>query len=86
MYTIFFHQEAKKHLTKFTQSYKNRIGKALTILRSDPQKNTLNIKKLTSSKNNLYRIRLGELRIIYELNTNNRTIIVRDIDYRGNIY
>lgn len=86
MYTIFFHQEARKHLKKFTQEYRNRIGKALEKLSSDPYKNNLNIKKLEINNDNYYRIRLGEIRIIYELDPKEKIVIVRDIDYRGNVY
>ncbi len=42
------------------------------------------IKKLQGIGENLYRLRIGKIRVIYKILQNDIEII--DIDYRGNIY
>lgn len=73
-------------VSKFFQSLdektKNRLKKRLTLLKSSPFKGG-DIKKLKGC-HNLYRFRLGKIRIIYKI-TDTGTEIT-DIDYRGNIY
>ena len=74
-------------ITKFINSLdkttKDRLKEKLLSLKKDPY-GTKDVKKLESSQNNIYRLRLGKIRIIYKLIGTEIEIV--DIDYRGNIY
>lgn len=74
-------------ITKFINSLdkktKAKLKGKLLLLKTSPYESK-DVKKLKNQQNNLYRLRLGKIRIIYELVNNEIEII--DIDYRGNIY
>lgn len=63
-------------ITKFIDSLdsktRRRLKEKLFFLKANPYK-MLNVKRLDSWGENVYRLRVGKIRII-------------DIDYRGNIY
>lgn len=46
----------------------------------------IDIKKLKGEWHGFYRIRKGKLRIILEFDFDNSSVLVEEIDYRGNIY
>jgi len=75
-------------ITKFIKSLDNktkeRLKNRLEALKKDPYKSSNDIKKLHGFKENCYRLRMGNIRIIYIIN--NSRIEIVDIDYRGNIY
>ena len=73
-------------LTKFIKyldkKKKSKIKKILNEIKNKDFENK-DIKKLKGYKT-LFRVRIGKLRIIFEILDNDIEII--DIDYRGNIY
>jgi mRNA interferase RelE/StbE len=75
-------------ITKFIKSLnkktRERLKARLITLRKDPYKSSNDIKKLQGYKENYYRLRMGDIRIIYTINNNGIDYV--DIDYRGNIY
>jgi mRNA interferase RelE/StbE len=72
----------QKFLHSLDKKTKAKLEKRLAQLKKSPFKGN-DIKKL-KGYNNLYRLRLGKIRIIYQIANTNVEII--DIDYRGNIY
>jgi|GEM_PF-2344867 len=74
-------------ITKFIKSLDNktkeRLKEKLMAFKKAPYSNK-DIKKLQGTDNNIYRLRMGKIRIIYKLIKSDIEII--DIDYRGNIY
>ena len=48
----------------------------------------IDVKQLKGNFKNFYRVRVGKIRILFELNNNEIKIIaiVNDIDFRGDIY
>jgi len=46
----------------------------------------IDLKKLVGDWEGYYRLRKGKLRIIFELNKNERVIIVERTDFRGDVY
>ena len=85
MYKVAFRERALKFLTKKLPS-KNRknVLKKIETLAKNPFTPTLDIKKLSFFKNlqKAYRLRIGNLRIIYELDTKSKKIIIYKIDFR----
>lgn len=73
-------------ITKFIRSLdektKRQLQRKLQLLREDPF-STPGVKKMQGQEN-LYRLRMGKIRIIFQIIEKSVEII--DIDYRGNIY
>jgi len=72
----------KKFIATLDAKTKEKIIQKIEALLNDPFEQK-NIKKLSGSKD-FYRLRIGDIRIIYKITKNQVEII--DIDYRRNIY
>lgn len=85
MYKVFFRERTLKFLAKkLPPKTKNQILRKIESLAKNPFARNLDIKKLSFFKNleKAYRLRTGNLRIIYELDSENKKIIIYQIDYR----
>lgn len=78
-YKIKIRPKALKFIEKQDKIQRMRIYKAIYNLPNG------DVKKLAGCKNE-YRLRVGEYRIIYELNQNEFIILVTRADNRGQIY
>lgn len=81
MYSLIVRPKAEKHFAKLPQKLQEKILKSLKKLEDNPFQAGLDIKKLAGTYKS-YRLRVGELRIIYQLNTGIQKISVEDIDFR----
>lgn len=72
-----------KFIKSLNANLRLKLKKRLIKLRSNPFEGA-DIKKLKGFKEKVYRLRTGKIRIIYKVNNN--SIVVIDIDFRGNIY
>ncbi|MBI4272338.1 type II toxin-antitoxin system RelE/ParE family toxin [Candidatus Uhrbacteria bacterium] len=74
-------------VTKFIESLepktREHLKKKLLSLKVDPY-NSRDIKKLQGYPVATYRLRMGKIRIVYQIKE--KVIEIIDIDYRGNIY
>ena len=74
-------------ITKFIQSLSGKVRQKLKFkllaLKKDPYR-MKGVKKMQGWGENVYRLRVGKIRIIYKIASKDIEII--DIDYRGNIY
>ena len=73
----------QKFIDKLDSKTKARIISILESILESPF-SIPNLKKLRGKKN-LYRIRIGKIRIIFKISSNKKPEIV-DIDFRGDIY
>lgn len=72
-YEVLISKQALKQLNNLEKEIQNRIKEKLRVLKKDPYKSgsKVDIKKLTGSYNpKLYRLRIGDYRIIYALTNN----------------
>lgn len=83
-YKIKFTKKALKFLAKQDKNTKERIIEALQELSFEPYMNK-NVKALKGYFNT-FRLRVGDIRVIYELYGNELVISVIDIGYRGDVY
>lgn len=74
----------QKFLDSQTAKFREKLKKKLQAVKKNPLSGT-NIKKLSGYGKNVFRLRVGDVRIIYVLKANS-DIEILDIDYRGNIY
>ncbi|MDO8570342.1 MAG: type II toxin-antitoxin system RelE/ParE family toxin [Candidatus Daviesbacteria bacterium] len=81
MYHLIIRPRAEKHFSRLPQKIQQKIANGLRKLESDPFQIGLDIKKLTGTQKS-YRLRVGELRVIYQLDTKIKEISVEDIDFR----
>ena len=81
MYKLLVRPRAEKNFAKLPQKVRLKVLQSLKKLEEDPYKNSLDIKKLTGTKDS-FRLRIGEIRVIYELDSKNSEIFVGDIDFR----
>lgn len=86
MYTIDLKSKAKKFINKQDQVMQKRIRDSLLKLAENPfDFNNKNIVKLSGYKS-VYRLRMADIRIKYEIIGGQLIITVLDIDNRGQIY
>jgi mRNA interferase RelE/StbE len=78
-----------KKVVKFVKSksskFKHRITNAFHTISKNPFNNNLDIGKYKSLPN-VYRLRIGKYRFLYEIKIDDNIIFVYDADSRGDIY
>ncbi|PIP63340.1 type II toxin-antitoxin system mRNA interferase toxin, RelE/StbE family [Candidatus Roizmanbacteria bacterium CG_4_9_14_3_um_filter_33_18] len=84
MHKIILTKNAKKELTHLVKKEITIVLNKIYLLDS-PFPQNLNIKKLTGSKY-FFRLRVGKIRVIFELDNNKKEIWIRKIGYRKDIY
>jgi mRNA interferase RelE/StbE len=80
-YRLVYTQRAVKDIEGLDPNIKQRIGKTLLRYEEDPLKYA---EKLTDPKVGTYRFRIGEYRVVFDLEGNE--IVVLRIGHRRNIY
>ena len=81
-YSIEIRKKAAKALSRIPEKYRENIITKIKALSTDPH--PLGSKNLTSIDG--WRIRIGDYRVIYEINDNKLTILVLHIGHRKDIY
>lgn len=80
-YRLIYTQRAIKDIQKLDHGTKQRIGKTLLRYEKDPYKHA---ERLTDSKLGNYRFRIGDYRVIFDMEGNE--IVVLRIGHRSEIY
>jgi mRNA interferase RelE/StbE len=86
MYTLKFLGRALQDLKKIDLPFQKIIKEKLLILAENPAILKNNIKKLTGTKEDYYRLRVGSYRIIYEKGDKELIILIIRIGHRREIY
>ena len=82
MYELIYSPSALKQLEKLEHNIKERIVIALERLRIRPE--SCDIKKLVGMQG--YRFRVGDYKVIFDMEKNRLIILVLQIGHRKNIY
>jgi len=82
-YEILFKASAAKEFRKLGQDVKARLRKAINALKSEPR--PAGVKKLAGAMD-LYRIRVGDYRVIYEIDNDAQLIVVTRVRHRRDVY
>lgn len=80
MYKVVLKKRAKKFIDRLPQTEKKRLVSAIELLPKGE-----NIKPLKGYEN-LFRLRVGDYRVIYTIDNGELTIMVIDAGSRGDIY
>lgn len=84
-YSVELTKSAKKDLRKLPKKIQIRIIEALKMLGVNPLSELLKVKKLRG-EDSLYRIRVGDYRIVYTVENKKLVILVIKIGHRKEIY
>lgn len=84
MYKVFFGGKANKEIKKVSKTDTLRINEKLQKL-DYPFPINFDIDKITG-EDNYFRLRVGNIRIVFLINHQTKEIIIRKIKYRGQIY
>ncbi len=82
-YQIQFKKSAAKEFQGLSLELKKRIGEAIDLLILNPRPD--GVVKLKGD-NYLYRIRIGDYRVVYEIDDNQKTIMVMRVRHRRDVY
>lgn len=84
IYKIVLKKSFKKQAREIPDKYYRRIIIAINDLKTDPFPS--GNKKLKGTSDNIYRIRIGDYRIVYEINYADTTIVIIKIGHRSDVY
>ncbi|MCF7971768.1 MAG: type II toxin-antitoxin system RelE/ParE family toxin [Methylococcaceae bacterium] len=84
-YRLLLHKNVSKFLKKCPGKQKQALKEKLDQLKQNPLNNTLDIKAL-QGYNNLYRLRVGQVRLIYQIENDELIIFIIKAGNRGDIY
>lgn len=85
MYEVRLTREAQKDYQRLEKSITRRVNQCLDSLHENP----LQYPQAIPLKGNLagyYRWRVGDWRVVYEVNTDEQVVIVLQITHRGKVY
>lgn len=84
-YTIEFVKSARKEFERLDKNIRAKTAEALNLLAQNPYSELLKIKKMKGASN-LYRIRLGDYRLVYEIRNDRLVVIVIKVGHRREVY
>jgi len=82
-YRVFIERNAEKNFKKTPKEIKKKIIAAVAELKNNPR--PLNVRKISDSESS-YRIRIGDYRIIYEIDEKRKKINIFRIRHRKEAY
>ena len=84
-YGVEFVRSARKEFDKLPERVQDQVLEALAVLCQNPFSSLLQIKKLKGA-DALYRVRLGDYRLVYEIRKKSLVILVIKIGHRREVY
>jgi mRNA interferase RelE/StbE len=84
MYSISINPSALKELGKLPKVIAKKAEKAIDALSEEPR--PIGVKKLKGTDEHLYRIRIGDYRIIYSIEDEIKIVDVLKVGHRKEIY
>jgi mRNA interferase RelE/StbE len=85
MHKILFHRNAVKFYRQADDTLKKRIADAIDVVAGNPHLDS-HIKKLKGDLKHMHRFRMGDLRILYEIDDEQGTVWIKTIEWRGFAY
>lgn len=82
---IFFQKSAHKEYQKLPKKIRAKIDEALSILSINPLSELLNFKKI-KGKDNHFRIRVGDYRIVYTPQNDRLIVRIIRVGHRKDVY
>lgn len=83
VYSLFFHKKVKKFISELDHSQKDRMKEKLVSFAENPFVGDI---KKVKGKKDVFRLRIGDFRILYILDNKEKSIYIVKIDYRKTAY
>jgi len=83
MFNIEFSNQSKKFLKKSDKQLAARIIEKIELLKDNP---VIHDSKKVIGEDQTFRIRIGDHRVLYEVDWSNKTILIDKIDKRSKVY
>ena len=83
IYSLLFHKKVKKFISELENSQKNRLKEKLVSFAENPFVGDI-IK--VKGKKDVFRLRIGDFRILYIQDDKERSIYIVKLDYRKTAY
>lgn len=83
-FEIHLSSRGHKFLKRVDKRTYDRLVRKLVTLAEDPFQ--LDVKKIMGRKEKLYRVRVGDYRILYEIYLEKKVVLIVNIDKRSRIY
>lgn len=84
-YRVEFTKSAKKEFDRLPAGVQDKVLEAVALLSTNPYSELLKVKKLKGT-DQLYRLRIGDYRVVYEVRNEVLLIIVIKIGHRKEVY
>ncbi len=84
MYKIFLGSSSRKFLKKCETGIYERLLKKIKELAQDPFPS--DVKRVVGRKDKVFRVRVGDYRILYSVYSGKNEILISDIDKRPTVY
>ena len=84
-FKVILHKDAVKDYKKSDSKLKARINKAIDAISENPFYG-VHIKKLEGQLSCMYRYRIGDMRILYEIHNDIKIVRIKAIEPRGGVY
>lgn len=83
---IGYSRDAEKFINKhdIREKVRNALNKFLRGMKGESV--NIDLRKLTGDWEGYYRIRIGNIRIIFDISKESRVIFVKKVDHRGDVY
>lgn len=85
MHKIILHRNTVKFYRKVDDGLKERVADAIDIIARNPHLDG-HIKKLKGDLKHMHRFRMGDLRILYEIDDAQEIVWIKTIEWRGSAY
>ena len=84
-YSVIVHKRAARYLKSLTEHQRERIKKSLKDLENGIDEK-MDVKTMAGNWKGYYRMRVGDIRIIFWIDNSLRTVYVDHIGTRGDVY
>jgi len=86
VYEVRIHRESLKAYRKLDRELQAKVDEAIERLRGNPWRRDLDIKKLHGEYTGYYRLRIGDIRVIYAVDPKAKVIFIDALSHRGSAY
>lgn len=84
-YAVLFVKSARREFEQLPAKIQTRVHEALQLLSTNPLSDLLRVKKLKAT-DALYRIRVSDYRLVYEIRNATLVVLVIKIGHRRDVY
>lgn len=85
MYEVLVSHEAEKYYKKQNRNTKRKLNKCIDDLGKEPLLDP-HIKRLHGKLEGKYRYKIGNIRVVYEVDIKNKIVEIKSIGGRGDVY